>query len=81
MDDDEIDWEWQEMRLQLLLRDVDGDAFETLFQDIGKALWGRAFHATIPMGSRGDLKCDGLAIGCGLPIPMLRPAIRTSRRQ
>ncbi|MBN9564265.1 MAG: hypothetical protein J0H14_26590 [Alphaproteobacteria bacterium] len=59
MDADEIDWMWQEMHLQLRLRDVDGDAFETLFQDIGKALWGEGFHATIPMGSRGDLKCDG----------------------
>jgi hypothetical protein len=59
MDANDIDWEWQEMRLQLRLRDIDGDAFETLFQDIGKALWGAAFHATIPMGSRGDLKCDG----------------------
>lgn len=59
MDGDEIDWAWQEVHLQLRLRDIDGDAFETLFQDIGKALWGSAFHPTIPMGSRGDLKCDG----------------------
>lgn len=59
MDDDEIDWAWQELHLRVRLRDIDGDAFETLFQDIGKALWGNAFHATIPMGSRGDLKCDG----------------------
>jgi hypothetical protein len=59
MDADEIDWAWQELHLQLRLRDVDGDAFETLFQDIGKALWGSAFHPTIAMGSRGDLKCDG----------------------
>jgi hypothetical protein len=59
MDADEIDWAWQEMRLHMRLRDSDGDAFETLFQDIGKALWGSTFHSTIPMGSRGDLKCDG----------------------
>jgi hypothetical protein len=59
MDADEIDWAWQEMHLQVRLRDSDGDALETLFQDIGKALWGGAFHPTIPMGSRGDLKCDG----------------------
>jgi hypothetical protein len=59
MDADEIDWAWQELHLHVRLRDIDGNAFETLFQDIGKALWGTAFHATIPMGSRGDLKCDG----------------------
>ncbi len=59
MDGDEIDWALQELRLHVRLRDIDGDAFETLFQDIGKALWGTAFHATIPMGCRGDLKCDG----------------------
>ncbi|MFT8246767.1 ABC-three component system protein [Roseomonas sp. BN140053] len=59
MDADEIDWAWQEMHLHVRLRDSDGDAFETLFQDIGKALWGTAFYSTIPMGSRGDLKCDG----------------------
>jgi hypothetical protein len=59
MDDDEIDWAWQQMHLRLRLGEVDGDAFEVLFQDTGRALWGSAFHATIPMGSRGDLKCDG----------------------
>jgi hypothetical protein len=59
MDPDEIDWAWQEMHLRDRLKDSDGDAFETLFQDVGKALWGTAFHATIPMGRRGDLKCDG----------------------
>ncbi|HXT07620.1 MAG TPA: ABC-three component system protein [Roseiarcus sp.] len=59
MDADDIDWSWQQLHLHLTLRDIDGNAFETLFQDIGKALWGTAFHATIPMGSRGDLKCDG----------------------
>ncbi|MBV8795883.1 MAG: hypothetical protein JO136_13205, partial [Hyphomicrobiales bacterium] len=56
---DEIDWAWQEIHLQLRLRDIDGEAFETLFQDIGKARWGSAFYSTIPMGPRGDLKCDG----------------------
>jgi hypothetical protein len=59
MDPDEIDWAWQEMRLIVRLGNIDGDAVETLFQDIGKALWGTAFHPTIPMGRRGDLKCDG----------------------
>ena len=59
MDANEIDWAWQEIHLHNRLKDMHGDAFEALFQDIGKALWGSAFHATIPMGPRGDLKCDG----------------------
>jgi hypothetical protein len=62
---DEIDWEWQRGRLQVRLSEVDGDAFETLFQDIAGALWGTAFQPTIPMGSRGDLKCDGFHYGTG----------------
>lgn len=59
MDASDIDWQWQAMRLKLRLTEIDGDAFESLFQEIGKALWGSVFQATIPMGSRGDLKCDG----------------------
>jgi hypothetical protein len=56
---DEIDWEWQAIRMRLRLTEIDGDAFESFFQDIGRALWGSVFQATIPMGRRGDLKCDG----------------------
>jgi hypothetical protein len=59
MDADAIDWEWQAMCLRQRLTEVDGDAFESLFQEIAKALWGSGFQATIPMGKRGDLKCDG----------------------
>jgi hypothetical protein len=59
MVDDDIDWAWQQMRLRQHLTEIDGDAFESFFQDIGKALWGGGFQATIAMGSRGDLKCDG----------------------
>jgi hypothetical protein len=59
MDADEIDWEWQAISLKLRLTEIDGDTFESFFQDIGKALWGNSFQATIPMGKRGDLKCDG----------------------
>ena len=59
MNADELDWEWQKLKLQNRLTEVDGDAFETLFQEIGKARWGSQFQPTIPMGSRGDLKCDG----------------------
>jgi hypothetical protein len=55
----DIDWEWQKIRLENDLMKVDGDAFETRFQEIAKALWGHDFQASIPMGSRGDLKCDG----------------------
>jgi hypothetical protein len=59
MNADDIDWEWQAMMIRLRLTEIDGDAFESFFQDIGKALWGSAFQPTIPMGVRGDLKCDG----------------------
>jgi len=65
MSPDAIDWQWQKLRLTVQLSESDGDAFETLFQDIAKALWGRAFQATIPMGRRGDLKCDGFHYGTG----------------
>lgn len=59
MDPDDIDWEWQAMILRLRLTEIDGDEFESFFQSIGKALWGPTFKPTIPMGRRGDLKCDG----------------------
>ena len=66
MSDDQHDWQWQELQLRVRLAEADGDAFETLFQSICKNLWGNAFLATIPMGRRGDLKCDGFhsTTGC-----------------
>ncbi|WP_129221957.1 ABC-three component system protein [Lichenibacterium ramalinae] len=65
MCDDDFDWEWQKLRLMTILAEVDGDAFESLFQKIAKARWGAHFDSTIPMGSRGDLKCDGFHSGIG----------------
>jgi hypothetical protein len=62
---DEIDWQWQKLKLTVRLSETDGDAFETLFQDIAGALWGTAFQATIPMGPHGDLKCDGFHYATG----------------
>jgi hypothetical protein len=56
---DDLDWAWQELTLKQKLGEIDGDAFETLFGQIAKAAWGDDYQATIPMGSRGDLKCDG----------------------
>ena len=56
---DNPDWAWQEMVLKGRLSDADGDAFESLFTEIAKAAWGADYTPTIPMGSRGDLKCDG----------------------
>ncbi|MDR6624474.1 ABC-three component system protein [Caulobacter segnis] len=56
---DDLDWAWQEMALKVRLSEIDGDAFESFFAAIAKAAWGDDFQATIPMGSRGDLKCDG----------------------
>lgn len=56
---DDLDWAWQELTLRQKLGEIDGDALETLFGQIAKAAWGDDYQATIPMGSRGDLKCDG----------------------
>ncbi|KRQ01990.1 hypothetical protein [Bradyrhizobium manausense] len=58
-EDDDYDWQWQELRLRTMLDSVDGNAFEALFREIAKRLWKASFTPTIPMGSRGDLKCDG----------------------
>lgn len=55
----DCDWEWQRLRAESELKELEGDAFETRFQAIAKALWKTDFTATISMGSRGDLKCDG----------------------
>jgi hypothetical protein len=59
MIDDEIEWAWQKLLLENELMQSDGDAFETRFQGLCKAAWGDDFTPSIPMGSRGDLKCDG----------------------
>jgi hypothetical protein len=56
---EDLDWEWQKLCLKDKLGNTDGDAFESLFQDLAKAAWGSDFTSTIPMGRRGDLKCDG----------------------
>jgi hypothetical protein len=62
---DEFDWEWQRLRAESELKDLEGDAFETRFQSVAKSLWQADFLATIPMGRRGDLKCDGFRISTG----------------
>ena len=62
---DEFDWEWQRLRAESELKDLEGDAFETRFQALGKALWKEDFTPTIPMGRRGDLKCDGFRTSTG----------------
>jgi hypothetical protein len=59
MTEEEYEWEWQRLSLDRELANIDGDAFETLFQRIAKAAWEDDFTPTIPMGRRGDLKCDG----------------------
>ena len=59
------DWEWQKLRADSKLKDLDGDAFENEFQAIAKALWKTDFSPTIPMGRRGDLKCDGFRQSTG----------------
>jgi hypothetical protein len=59
------DRQWQRLRAETELKDLEGDAFETRFQTIAKRLWKDDFTPTIPMGSRGDLKCDGFRHSTG----------------
>ena len=59
------DWEGQRHFAELRLTHIDGDAFEREFQSILKMLWKEDFTKTIPMGSRGDLKCDGFRRSTG----------------
>lgn len=61
----DIAWRWQKMTAESELKDLDGDAFESRFQAIAKRLWKSDFTATIPMGRRGDLKCDGFCHSTG----------------
>jgi hypothetical protein len=61
----EIEWRWQKITAESELKDLDGDAFENRFQSIAKKLWKTDFSSPIPMGSRGDLKCDGFRHSTG----------------
>lgn len=61
----DYDWDWQRLKAESGLKDLEGDAFETEFQKIAKALWKDDFTPTIPMGRRGDLKCDGFRHSTG----------------
>jgi hypothetical protein len=70
---DDLDWAWQEMALKGRLAEIDGDAFESLFGDIAKAAWGSDYSATIPMGRRGDLKCDGFRHSLGVVHQLYGP--------
>lgn len=69
----DFDWEWQKIRLDNDLMKIDGDAFETRFQAIAKARWGTDFQPSIPMGSRGDLKCDGYRQSTGTVFQCFGP--------
>ena len=51
---DEFDWEWQRLRAESEFKDLEGDAFETRFQSVAKALWQEDFTPTIPMGRLGQ---------------------------
>lgn len=59
------DWEWQKLKAESEFKELDGDAFEDRFQQIAKRLWKGDFTPTIPMGRRGDLKCDGFRHSTG----------------
>jgi hypothetical protein len=54
-----IDLQWQRLRFETQLLKLDGTAFEDLFQKFAVSRWPDTFTPTIPMGRRGDLKCDG----------------------
>lgn len=69
----DFDWEWQRLRAESELKDVEGDAFETRFQAIAKSLWKTDFTPTIPMGRRGDLKCDGFRHSTGTAFQCYGP--------
>ncbi|MGF7151879.1 hypothetical protein FHS96_005547 [Sphingomonas zeicaulis] len=73
MDTIDYDWEWQKMRLANALHDLVGDPFEQYFQRIAKAVWREDFTATTPMGSRGDLKCDGYRHSAGMVFQCYGP--------
>lgn len=62
---DDYDWEWQRLKAESEIKDLDGDAFENRFQEVAKLLWKEDFTPTIPMGRRGDLKCDGYRTSTG----------------
>lgn len=70
---DDLDWAWQELTLKRRLAETDGDAFEALFGDIAKAAWGADYIPTIPMGRRGDLKCDGFRQSLGIVHQLYGP--------
>lgn len=59
MEMSDIYWEWQRKTAETKFSNIDGDAFEHEVQSIFKGLWGDDFSPTLPMGSWGDLKCDG----------------------
>ncbi|BAT18354.1 ABC-three component system protein [Asaia bogorensis] len=61
----DINWVWQKLNAEREFCELDGDAFEHRFQTIAKRLWKTDFTATIPMGKRGDLKCDGFRHSTG----------------
>lgn len=70
---DDPDWDYQLLTLKARLGEIDGDDFETLFGDIAKAAWGSDYVKTIPMGSRGDLKCDGWRVSQGAAHQLYGP--------
>ena len=55
------------------MKDLEGDAFETRFQAIAKKHWKTDFTPTIPMGRRGDLKCDGFRHSTGTAFQCYGP--------
>lgn len=69
----DFDWEWQRLKAESEMKDLEGDAFETRFQSIAKKIWKTDFTPTIPMGRRGDLKCDGFRHSTGTAFQCYGP--------
>lgn len=65
MQNDFNDLDFHIDKANIKLMSIDGIEFENEFHSIMKCIHGTDFIATIPMGSRGDLKCDGFSIRTG----------------
>jgi hypothetical protein len=50
---------WQEHKFKLLLTQSPSERFEEIFTQVMRCANGESFHVARPVGSLGDLKCDG----------------------
>lgn len=57
--DNDLHWRW---RLDLKLRETNGNAFQSFFSDVMEARYGPDFVRTKPYGPLGDGGCDGYLV-------------------